>query len=219
MNTAVQSVAEFNHEVHGTMSFGTGATACIHLLPPLLCHLREKHPLLTVGVTTGNTLDIVRAVEESRLDLGLVTLPASGRPGGNASAGGKFVFITANDDEPLVGQLTPSLLQALSLIAFEAGSGTRELIDGWFRAAGVNSAPVMQLGSIEAIKRMVRAGLGYSIVPKMAVAAEDDRTGIRVQSLSPRLYRQLGVVMRQDKVINKGIAEMLRLLHQLKILP
>ncbi len=48
----------------------------------------------------------------------------------------EFVFITANDDEPLVGQLTPSLLQALSLIAFEAGSGTRELIDGWFRAAG-----------------------------------------------------------------------------------
>jgi hypothetical protein len=30
----------------------------------------------------------------------------------------------------------------------------------------------------------------------MAVAAEDDRTGIRVQSLSPRLYRQLG---HQDK--------------------
>ena len=29
--------------------------------------------------------------------------------------------------------------------------------------------PVMQLGSIEAIKRMVRAGLGYSIVPRMAV--------------------------------------------------
>ncbi len=85
-----------------------------------------------------------------------------------------------------------------------------------FALPGVNSAPVMQLGSIEAIKRMVRAGLGYSIVPKMAVAAEDDRTGIRVQSLSPRLYRQLGVVMRQDKVINKGIAEMLRLLHQLK---
>ncbi|WP_369049834.1 LysR family transcriptional regulator [Klebsiella aerogenes] len=220
VNTAVQSVAEFNHEVHGTMSFGTGATACIHLLPPLLCHLREKHPLLTVGVTTGNTLDIVRAVEESRLDLGLVTLPASGRSlAVTPVLEEEFVFITANDDEPLVGQLTPSLLQALSLIAFEAGSGTRELIDGWFRAAGVNSAPVMQLGSIEAIKRMVRAGLGYSIVPKMAVAAEDDRTGIRVQSLSPRLYRQLGVVMRQDKVINKGIAEMLRLPHQLKILP
>jgi DNA-binding transcriptional LysR family regulator len=32
-------------------------------------------------------------------------------------------------------------------------------------ASGRDISPVMQLGSIEAIKRMVRAGLGYSIVP------------------------------------------------------
>jgi DNA-binding transcriptional LysR family regulator len=38
--------------------------------------------------------------------------------------------------------------------------------------------PVMQLGSIEAIKRMVRAGLGYSIVPRMAVEQAEDRYGL-----------------------------------------
>lgn len=72
----------------------------------------------------------------------------------------------------------------------------------------------MQLGSIEAIKRMVRAGLGYSIVPRMAVAHHDDRQGLRVQSLTPVLHRQLGVVMRQDKILSKGIGEMLRLLRR-----
>ena len=70
----------------------------------------------------------------------------------------------------------------------------------------------MQLGSIEAIKRMVRAGLGYSIVPRMAVEQEKDS----VHSLAPRLYRQLAVVMRQDKIVTKGIAEMLRLLHAVR---
>lgn len=108
------------------------------------------------------------------------------------------------------------MLQALPLIAFEAGSGTRELIDGWFRASGRDISPVMQLGSIEAIKRMVRAGLGYSIVPRMAVAHHDDRQGLRVQSLTPVLHRQLGVVMRQDKILSKGIGEMLRLLREVQ---
>lgn len=75
--------------------------------------------------------------------------------------------------------------------------------------------PVMQLGSIEAIKRMVRAGLGYSIVPRMAVEHPQDSIGLKVQSLTPLLYRQLGVVMRQDKIISKGIAELLRLLPQI----
>lgn len=102
----------------------------------------------------------------------------------------------------------------MPLIAFEAGSGTRELIDGWFRHNGMVVVPVMQLGSIEAIKRMVRAGLGYSIVPRMAVEDPQDRVGLNVQSLTPRLYRQLGIVMRQDKIISKGIAEVLRLLSQ-----
>ena len=92
------------------------------------------------------------------------------------------------------------------LIAFEAGSGTRDLIDRWFRSAGLAVTPVMQLGSIEAIKRMVRAGLGYSIVPRMAVEQEKDRDGLSVHSLAPRLYRQLAVVMRQDKIVTKGIA-------------
>ena len=180
VSAAVLSVSEFSREISGAITLGTGATACIHLLPPVLQQLRQAHPLLTVGVTTGNMLDIVRAVEENRLDLGLVTLPA------------------------------------LPLIAFEAGSGTRELIDGWFRASGRDISPVMQLGSIEAIKRMVRAGLGYSIVPRMAVAHHDDRQGLRVQSLTPVLHRQLGVVMRQDKILSKGIGEMLRLLREVQ---
>ncbi|XXD08642.1 LysR family transcriptional regulator [Klebsiella sp. R445] len=214
VSAALQSVNECSHEISGSITLGTGATACIHLLPPLLQQLRLAHPLLTVGVTTGNTVDIVRAVEENRLDLGLVTLPASGRSLVVTSLlDEEFVFIFARDGDELPSPLTPERLQALPLIAFEAGSGTRELIDGWFRAAGLLVAPVMQLGSIEAIKRMVRAGLGYSIVPRMAVEQPEDRHGLSVQSLTPSLHRQLGVVMRQDKILSKGIGEILRLLR------
>jgi DNA-binding transcriptional LysR family regulator len=211
VNSAVQSVSAFSQEVNGSLTLGTGATACIHLLPPLLQHLRQQHPLLTVGVTTGNTLDIVRAVEENRLDLGLVTLPVQGRSlAVTAMLDEEFVTIYASRETEMPAVYTP-------LIAFEAGSGTRDLIDRWFRSAGLAVTPVMQLGSIEAIKRMVRAGLGYSIVPRMAVERVEDRDGLRVHSLAPRLYRQLAVVMRQDKIVTKGIAEMLRLLHTVRL--
>ncbi|VDR25451.1 HTH-type transcriptional activator CmpR [Raoultella terrigena] len=99
-------------------------------------------------------------MEENRLDLGLVTLPANGRClAVTPILDEEFVFIFASDGLPPT-RLTPDVLQALPLIAFEAGSGTRALIDGWFHAAGLTIAPVMQLGSIEAIKRMVRAGAG-----------------------------------------------------------
>ena len=218
VNSAVQSVSAFSQEVNGSLTLGTGATACIHLLPPLLQHLRQQHPLLTVGVTTGNTLDVVRAVEENRLDLGLVTLPVQGRSlAVTAVVDEEFVVIHPSHEAGIPAVCTPEELQALPLIAFEAGSGTRDLIDRWFRSAGLAVTPVMQLGSIEAIKRMVRAGLGYSIVPRMAVEQAEDRYGLTVHSLAPSLYRQLAVVMRQDKVITKGMAEMLRLLQAVRL--
>ncbi len=210
----LRSLDAFSHEVSGTVSLGTGATACIHLLPPLLQQLRETYPLLKVGVTTGNTPGVVRAIEENRLDLGLVTMPVSGR-GLEITPilDEEFVCISAQEEEWVP---TPDSLHTLPLIAFESGSGTRALIDGWFQASGLQPEPVMQLGSIEAIKRMVRAGLGYSIVPRMAVEQVADREGLCVLSLTPVLHRQLAIVMRQDKILSKGISGLIRLLQQEK---
>ena len=211
VSKAVQSVNDCQQTVSGMVALGTGATACIHLLPSLLQRLREQHPILAVGVTTGNTLDITRAVEENRLDLGLVTLPASGRSLEIMPVlREEFVVISAESQ----GELNLEMLQTLPMIAFEAGSGTRDLIDGWFQQAGLQVTPVMQLGSIEAIKRMVAAGLGYSIIPRMAVEHHRDAEGLRVGSLAPPLYRQLGIVMRQDKILTKGMTEVIRLLQQ-----
>ncbi len=217
VGAAVQSVSEFNREISGSVTLGSGATACIHLLPPLLQKLHHEHPLLTVRVTVGNTLEVVRAIEENRLDLGLCTLPANGRSLAVMPVlEEEFVCIFSDGQDELPWSLTPEILQSLPLIAFESGSGTRDLIDGWFLADGRAVAPVMQLGSIDAIKRMVRAGLGFSIVPRMAVEHPQDRIGLNVQSLTPLLHRQLGIIMRQDKIISKGIAEILRLLQKLE---
>lgn len=214
VEATLRSLDAFSHEVSGTVSLGTGATACIHLLPPLLQQLRETYPLLKVGVTTGNTPGVVRAIEENRLDLGLVTMPVSGR-GLEITPilDEEFVCISAQEEECVP---TPDSLHTLPLIAFESGSGTRALIDAWFQASGLQPEPVMQLGSIEAIKRMVRAGLGYSIVPRMAVEQVADREGLCVLSLTPVLHRQLAIVMRQDKILSKGISGLIRLLQQEK---
>lgn len=211
VSAAVQSVAKHQQEISGSVTLGTGATTCIHLLPPVLQQLREDFPLLTVGVRTGNTTDIVRAVEENRIDIGLVTLPASGRNLAISPLFDEdFVAISASYS-PALPDATPALLQALPLIVFESGSSTRQLIDSWLTAA---VTPVMELGSIEAIKRMVRAGLGYSLVPEVAVQAEEDRRGLRMQALQPPLQRTLALVMRQDKVVNRGMKAVLNSLKQ-----
>jgi DNA-binding transcriptional LysR family regulator len=211
VDDAMRAISEVSQEVSGQVRVGTGATACIHLLPPVLHHLRKTYPLLQVGVMTGNTVDIVRAVEENRLDLGLVTLPVSSRQlVVNHCREEEFVFICRAGDDIIAP--SPDRLYSLPMIAFEAGSGTRILIDNWFAASGLTVTPMMESGSIEAIKRLVKSGLGVSIVPQMSVADAQDSEGLAVYSLTPVLHRQLAVVMRPDKILSKGMAEIIRLL-------
>src|SRR5437588_574393 len=46
----------------GRVRLGTGATACIYLLPVALRDLRRRFPALEIVVSTGNTPDMLRAV-------------------------------------------------------------------------------------------------------------------------------------------------------------
>ncbi len=217
VDQALQALASHGETITGRVAIGTGATACIHLLPPLLGQLRQRFPQLDVRVSTGNTLDVLRAVEDNRLDLGLVTLPASGR---NLQVepllDDAFVALLLPASPLPQRALTPPDLAETPLLAFETGSSTRLLIDDWFRRAGQASRPVMELGSIEALKELVAAGLGYSLVPGIAVATEHHRHGLRVQPLVPPLTRTLALVLRRDKPLSRALQQVLEALRQLR---
>lgn len=214
---AMHAMAGHHQGISGRVGMGTGATACIHLLPPLLGELHRAFPALEVQVSTGNTAQFVKAVEDNRLDLALVTLPVSSR---NLQVTpvleDEFVAIFAETDASSVAAApTPEALAERPMVVFEAHTNTRQLIDDWFLQAGLRPKPTMELGSIEAIKEMVAAGLGFGIVPAMAVAARRHRRGLRVLPLQPALSRTLAIVMRQDKPLNRGLQQVVQALRSL----
>jgi DNA-binding transcriptional LysR family regulator len=213
---ALLDVSSHAQGIAGNIAIGTGATACIHLLPPLLRSLKQRFPALNVRISTGNTDGVLKAVEENRLDLALVTLPAAGRSLAIAPLlEDPFVAIFAADEQRVPDLMTAEALADYPMVVFEAGSSTRLLIDEWFFKAGLRIKPVMELGSIEAIKEMVAAGLGYSIVPRMSVAAEHHRRGLQVHGLAPELSRTLGIVLRQDKPVSKALRQVIEALQGL----
>ena len=217
VDEALNDMASHSSDIMGNVLIGTGATACIHLLPPILREMKYTYPLLNVGVRTGNTGDMVRAVEENRLDIALITLPAAGR---NVLITpllqDEFVAIFPATHPDLPAELSPGALRDYPLVVFESGSSTRLLIDSWFQQAGITSSPIMELGSIEAIKEMVAAGLGFSIVPRMSLAAHTPFPGIVHRTLFPSLERTLGIALRQDKPLNNGLQKVINRLNDLQ---
>lgn len=208
----------------GRVRIGTGATACIYLLPPILRDLRQRFPTLEITVRTGNTADMLKALEENRLDLGLVTLPAPGRMFAvTPLLEDAFVAVAAADGEPLPRTVTPAVLAKRPLVLYEAGGNTRRVVDEWLARAGIALNPVMDLGNVEAIKELVGAGLGCAVLPEIAVR-DAGRSSVRndgrarplvSRPLSPKLNRTLALVMRRDKILAKGLRETVKALRQI----
>ena len=212
------AVAAMDRHATGTVGqvrLGTGATACTYLLPPVLRRLRAAFPSLQIVVVTGNTPDLARAVEENRIDVGLLTLPTPGRIFDvTPLLDDPFVAFTAADDAAdLPDTVDAHWLARRPVVLYEPGAHTRRLVDLWSAQAGVSIAAVMELGNVEAIKQLVGAGLGCGVLPGMAVPAGE--RGLAVRPLDPPLSRQLGLVLRRDKVLHRGLREVVEALKAL----
>jgi DNA-binding transcriptional LysR family regulator len=216
LDAAVEAMVPHASGAAGRVRLGTGATACIYLLPPMLRELRQKLPALEIVVSTGNTPDMLRAIEENRIDLGLVTLPADGRAlEVKPVLDDEFVLIAPRDGAPLVKEVTAAALAKLPLVQYEPGANTRRIVDAWSMRAGISLKPVMELGSVEAMKELVGAGLGCSVLPRMALREKEMRQFI-VRSLKPKLYRKLALVLRKDKPLTKGLRELIKAIETLR---
>jgi DNA-binding transcriptional LysR family regulator len=213
---AAEAMAVHRGGVIGRVRLGTGATACIYLLPPILRDLRHRFPDLQIVVSTGNTAPILKALEDNTLDIALATLPVPEAV---------FDVTPVFDDEQVAvfsaeakppRAITPATLAAWPLVLYEPGGHTRRVIDGWFERGGMPLKPVMELGSIEAIKELVAAGLGCAILPALAVRMTAAQRGLIVRRLSPPLHRKLGIVLRRDKPLGRALREVMRALTRLR---
>lgn len=209
VTAATEAVGRRSASGTGRLRIGTGATACTFLLPPLLRDLRHAFPQLEITVATGNTADMVKAIEDNLLDVGLVTLPVSSRSLDiRPVLDDEFVLI-APAGMPLPRRITAAALASRPVLLFEPGGNTRRIADAWFARGGIQLEPVMSLGSVEAIKELVGVGLGCAILPAMAVRGLRAPGEIAVHSLHPRLHRTLATVVRRDKRLHAGLAHFL----------
>jgi DNA-binding transcriptional LysR family regulator len=200
----------------GRVRLGTGATACIYLLPAALRALKEKFPSLEIVVSTGNSPDILKALEQNAVDVALVTLPAPGRIFRvTAVCEDELVAIFPRSAERPPARVTAVVLAERPLVLYETGGHARRVVDDWFLRAGLAAKPIMELGSVEAIKKLVGAGMGCAVLPQLAVGRNGAADGLHVRPLTPRLRRKLGLVLRRDKQPDRGLREVVKALSSL----
>lgn len=208
---AEEAMAPYRQGAVGRVRIGSGGTASIHLLPRAIAAAKKRMPGLEIVVRVGNTDEMVRDLETNALDIAVVTLPASGRS----------IEIEPFYEDELVAVApkgsampqdgpTPEFFKDKIMMLYDGGN-TRRMTDDWFAAAGLRSEPAMEFGSVEAIKELVAAGIGWSVLPEMAL--KRDRNRLETASVEPRLVRTIGMVMRRDKHLTRGLREVIKCLR------
>jgi len=226
-DAGVVAVRELLGLGRGSIRVGAGATASSYLLPPVVGAMHRARPGLKFSIREAGSSQVAAAVLAGELDLGIVTLPIT------LADADRLIRVPLVEDElrlivppePVNTSARRSRkadtapagdggdgfrweeLRGRPVVGFEAGTAVRELIDRAAAAAGVALDYVMELRSIESIKRMVAAGIGVGFVSRFALPTGDDFGPGRACG-EGRLSRRLAIVRRVDRQASPAAAEL-----------
>ena len=184
------------------------------MLPALLGDFRVKYPEVNVQLKVSNTEGIVSMVENNVIDLGVVEAPVSNK---------NLVVEVCRMDElvaivppkhPLAGKKVIRIQELLKYpyICREEGSGTREVIQEYLQRCKLNINEIsicMELGSPEAVKGAVEAGMGVSIVSRATIHKELQLGTLVALPLDPPLERPFSFVHQKQKFRHLAMDELL----------
>ncbi len=199
----------------GTIRIGGGATAVAFLLPEAIADFQRGYPGVLFQVKEAGSRDVERDVLEERLELGIVTLPTSSDNFEVRPLRTDRIVLVAAPDHPLASKsrIGVAALQGQDLVGFESPSAIRSLIDDALRDKGVKVHVVMELRSIPAILRMVRATDCLAFVSQLGVGEGPD--GVRTITVTGlKIQRRLAIIRKKDRPLSPAAAQFAQLLRR-----
>lgn len=201
-------IGEMTGQISGRLMIGASTTIAEYMLPSVLGEFKARYPQVQANLTVANSETIVNKVADHTLDIGLIE--------GQTNHPVLVTNMCCNDELVAIcspthaianlSAISPAQLAEQPYVSRELGSGTRDVIDQYFRDAGL--APedlniIMEMGSREAIKGAVEAGLGIAIVSISTVVKELKLGDLVAIPLEPKLIRPLSMVYANEKFRSK----------------
>jgi len=160
--------------IRGHLRICAATTIGIYMIPDILGAFKTRHPGIEISLTISNKEEVLRRVQSGTVDLGFAGPPVPFPEYTSHSFMEDDMVLIVSPEHRLAGKksvLTKSLGEDVFILR-ERGSGTREIVEEGLRRAGMFPSHTMELGSTEAIKKVVAANLGVSIVSSRAVTME-----------------------------------------------
>ena len=178
------------------------ATTANYFIPTLLGTFSRRFPDVTVSLDITNRETLLRQLNENTVDLVIM-----GQPPLEADVEAEVfldnpLVVVAPPGHPLAGKKKIPLarLQEETFLVRESGSGTRIAMERFFNERGMRLKTGMEVGSNEAIKQSVQAGLGLGLLSRATIEQEMALKRLAVLNVADfPIMRHWYVVHRQGK--------------------
>ena len=206
LDEARQAVVDLGGELAGRLRLLAVTTAGEHLIPEVLEGYHSSHPGVGISLIVTNRSQARAYLAEGTVDLAVMGRPPAGLELHAEPFLDNPLHLVCAPDHPVAEAPSDAALTTETLLVREEGSGSRAAVEEALGARGVEPR-TMTLGSNTAVRAAARSGLGYAVMPELAVAS-DLAAGllVSVPLTGFPLRRQWHVVWRPDRRLSAPAA-------------
>ena len=194
---------ELKGEVRGDLRIAT-VTSAAYFLPHILGSFLKRYPRVEPFLSVTNrarVIELLRTGEDDLIIMGRA--PQELDVVAHPFLDNELVVI-APPGHPLQHErgIPLARLAEERFLGRERGSGTRLAVDSLFAEHGLSVRPTMELGSAEAIKQAVLAGLGISVLPRQTVQREAEAGHLAILDVEhfPLVRQWFAVHLKQRRL-------------------
>ena len=203
-----QELIEQDEQVEGRVVIGGGELAAMQELPKIISSFREKYPLVTFDIFTGNADVVKEQMEKGLIDIGVLLEPIDIEKFDFIRLKGKEQWgVLMRPDDPLAEKdsVRAEDLADKSIIMAKR-SNVQNLIVSWMgdHYKDLNVLFTSNLGTNAAI--MVQNDLGYAVVIEGAVPFWDEKYICR-RPLEPEVYTNCVLAWKRQQPFSPAVTK------------
>lgn len=209
---AGKSMSVLTENIDGRLHIGASMTIGEYLMPEMLVSFSRMYPQVEIAMDIANTEEVTAMAVAGTINVGFVEGPfeKSGVLRCQPFYGDELVIIAPESYLAACdGCLSLSGILSERWVMREPNSGTRRVFEQFIHSLGYDISMlkvVMELGSTQAVKEAVKAGLGIAAVSGLAVVEEIKRQQVNVISLAEGpIERGFAMLYNKEKFQTRAV--------------
>lgn len=188
-------------EGFGTLVVGAIPTVAPYVVPSAIERLRHEHPALRVEMREDYSAVLADLLHEGAIDVAIAAQPYAFDQLDIQPLGTDALLIAVPVSHPAAraGRISLAQLQGAPTITLDPVHCLGEQVTGFCSRRQVNPSVVCRSAQLATIFALVDAGLGLSIVPRMAASRHNTSQSAYVPLVDVPLERSIVAVWRKDR--------------------